>query len=151
MHTYQLAPADPSQVEEIAAFIERVIETSVDASTDEKSAFIANTRKNLSKWLDAPDRCVHIVAIAGGQLAGVVLVREFWNLCHLFVSPDHQRHGLGRRLIEEALARCAGRSPHGLVRLNSSRNAMSFYRHMGFTEAQDAPQALRGVQFVRPV
>ena len=151
VRAYAVAPAEASQSSRIASFIERVIETSVDASPDEKAAFIANTRQNLSKWLDAPERCVHLVAHNDGELAGEVLVREFWNLCHLFVAPEHQSRGLGRRLLEEALAACAGRSPRGVIRLNSSRNAVGFYKRHGFVEAQDVPDVYRGVQFVRPV
>lgn len=125
--------AEVSESEEIASFIERVIATSVDAAKEEKLAFVANVRKNLALWSAEPERSVHLAAWDGTELVGVVLVREFWNLCNLFVAAEYQSKGLGRQLIERALATCAGRSPSGRVRLNASRNAVGFYQHMGFS------------------
>jgi GNAT superfamily N-acetyltransferase len=132
MYTYRAATAE--DVDPIARFIEQVITTSVDASATEKEAFVVNTRKNLSKWLEAPDLSFHLVALAGSHLVGVVLVREFWNLCHLFVAPECQSSGLGRALLQQAVAACTGKSPYGALRLNSSRNALGFYLHFGFVK-----------------
>jgi GNAT superfamily N-acetyltransferase len=143
---YALDPAAVDMREAIAQFIERVIVDSVDASPEQKASFVANTRANLLRWAAAPDTSLHLTAAVGDELAGVVLVRDYWNLCHLFVAPAHQGRGLGRQLVEAALSGCKHRSPRGVVRLNSSRNALGFYRHMGFIEVADAPPHLRGVQ-----
>lgn len=146
---YILESADPEESEALATFVERVIIESVDAAPSEKAAFIANTRKNLAKWAAEPDASFHVVGRANGTLAGVVLVRDYWNLCHLFVAAEHQGRGLGRQLLEAALLGCAGRSPRGCIRLNSSRNALEFYKHMGFSPVLDAPAPYQGIQFER--
>jgi GNAT superfamily N-acetyltransferase len=151
MRQYTLEPAAPSDVHMIGSFIERVIMDCVDASPTQKAAFVANTAKNLAKWAEEPDGSLHVVVRANRTFAGVVLVRDFWNLCHLFVAPEHQGHGLGRKLVDVALRGCAGRSPRGYVRLNSSRNAVGFYRHIGFSEVLDAPGAYRGIKFEKRV
>ncbi len=148
---YSLRDAVADDAEAISAFMEHVILTCVEAGADEKAPFVANTRRNLDQWLGAPALSFHLAAWLDDELVGVVMVRDFWNLCHLFVAPRHQGHGLGRRLLESALAACAARSPRGCVRLNASRNAIGFYRHMGFAEVLDATPPYRWIQFERAV
>lgn len=151
-HMYTLRSARIEEAESIAAFMERVIWTSVDAAPDEKAAFVTNTRKNLALWMAAPEGSLHLTAhVEDGALAGVVMAREFWNVCHLFIAPEHQGKGLGRRMLEAAITECSGRSPRGCLRLNSSRNASDFYRRMGFSVVPDAPMHVRGMQFERAV
>ena len=70
--------------------------------------------------------------MADGRIVGVVLVKNFWNLCSLFVDPTVQWRGIGRLLIESAIEPCRGRSPRSAIWLNASPNAVTFYRHMGF-------------------
>ena len=122
---------------------------SVEASPEEKAAFAANVCKNIAGWRDAPARSLHLKCMVGGELAGVVLVRDFWNLCNLFVAPQHQSRGLGRALLEAALAGCRGRSPRQVVRLNAARNAVGFYRRMGFVEVAQAAPGTGAVLFER--
>jgi hypothetical protein len=50
---YTLRSAAIQEAEPIAGFMEHVIATSVEASPDEKAAFVANTRKNLKIWVAA--------------------------------------------------------------------------------------------------
>lgn len=104
-------------VADIAALIAHVIDVSVDAAPQEKAAFVQNTQRNL------------------------------WNLCHLFVRPGHQSRGVGRALMEAAIARCAGRSEHGYLRLNAARNAVGFYRRLGFAEVTGDPVLHGAVRF----
>lgn len=149
MYRLETVKAELAEARAVAAFIERVIAESVDATPSEKAAFVANTRTNLDKWLSAPEASFHLAARAGTDLVGVVLVRDYWNLCHLFVHPEFQRRGIGRRLLEAAIQACAERPSRGYVRLNASRNAIDFYKRMGFTEVADAPVAYRGMRFER--
>lgn len=141
--------AEPLEMQAVAEFMERVIAESVDASPSEKAAFIANTRSNLAKWISGPEGSFHVCARAGADMAGVVLVREYWNLCHLFVAPEWQSRGIGRKLLEAAHHACAEHGGRGSIRLNASRNAVGFYKKMGFTEVLDAPAVYQGMQFER--
>ena len=132
---------------DVAAFIERVVATSVDATDAEKAAFLENIRANLAMWQEAPEAALHLKFTIGGVLAGVVMVKAFWNLCHLFVEPRQQKQGVGRALLEAAIAGCKDKSSRQYLRLNSSRNAITFYEHMGFVPVRDAPAPFTGVQY----
>ena len=146
---YTLEPVGIDETARIASFIEQVIAVSVAASEDEKALFVQQTRKHLDKWMEAPEQSLHLKCVDRAALAGVLLVRDFWNLCHLFVSPEHQGRGIGRALIDAAVAQCAGRSPHGYLRLFSARNAVGFYRRVGFRELTDLPTHHGIVRFER--
>ena len=55
-------------------------------------------------------------------------------LCDLAVEPDVQGAGVGKRLIDEVLARCAGTE---LV-LRDSNLSSGFYEHLGFQPVDNA-------------
>lgn len=138
----------PDEAPAVAAFIERTIALSVDATDVEKESFVRNVRSNLDAWQQHPAGALHLKSVDGdGALAGVVMVKAYWNLCHLFVEPRFQGQGIGKALMQAAIDGCRGRSPRQCLRLNASRNAVGFYRHMGFTLAADAPPAFAGVQY----
>jgi ribosomal protein S18 acetylase RimI-like enzyme len=149
MCTLEPVKAEPAEMQAVADFIERVIAESVDASPAEKNAFVSNTRSNLAKCLLDPSASFHVCARAGTELVGVVLVRDHWNLCHLFVAPDWQGRGIGRMMLEAAHKACIERGTRGYIRLNAARNAVGFYKKMGFTQVPDAPAAHQGMQFER--
>jgi GNAT superfamily N-acetyltransferase len=116
-------PAEAADAAEIKAMMARVITERV----------VQNTAANVDWWLQNPAECVHLKCIANGRVAGVVLVKNFWNLCSLFVEPSVQGQGMGRLLLESAIAACRGRSPKSAIWLNASPLAVDFYRHMGFS------------------
>ncbi len=143
-----ILPVEAPEAPAIADFIERTIALSVDATDLEKESFVRNVRSNLEAWQQHPVGALHLKAVDGdGALAGVVMVKQYWNLCHLFVEPRFQGQGIGKGLMQAAIDGCRGRSPRQCLRLNASRNAVGFYRHMGFTLAADAPPAFAGVQY----
>jgi ribosomal protein S18 acetylase RimI-like enzyme len=55
-------------------------------------------------------------------------------LCDLAVEPDVQGLGVGKRLVERVLERCAGTE---LVLRDSSLSA-GFYERLGFTRVENA-------------
>lgn len=144
---HAIEPARIEDVADIAALIAHVIDVSVDATPQDKAAFLQNTQRNLERWRLDGEQSVHLKCTENGALVGVVLVRDCWNLCHLFVRPDRQSRGAGRALVEAAIARCAGRSEHGYLRLNAARNAVGFYRRLGFTQAPGDPALHGAVRF----
>lgn len=136
-----------TQTKAIAEFSERVILESVDASPEQKAAFVANVRKNIEAWQRSPASGLHMKALGGGRLVGAILVRDYWNLCNLFVARGAQGRGIGSALIRCAVDACRSKSPRGYIRMNSSQNAIGFYQHLGFQEVVDAPAHYSAVQF----
>jgi len=55
-------------------------------------------------------------------------------LCDLAVEPDVQRAGVGTRLVDETLARCAGTE----MVLRDSSISSGFWAHLGFTPVGNA-------------
>ena len=138
---------EPHEAPQVAAFIERVIGASVDGSEDEKKAILVHIHAKLGFWLQHPEAIVHLKVRADEALVGVVMVRAFWNLCHLFVAPEFQGQGVGRALVTAAVAACQGKSPRQYLQLNSTRNAAGFYERLGFVLVPDAPPPLTGIQY----
>lgn len=120
----------------VKAFMVRVIAHSVTREGALLADLRANVDGNVDWWLAHPHDAVHLQAVQGGRLVGVILVKQFWNLCSLFVEPASQGLGLGRGLVEAAIARCAGRSPKQALWLNAAPGAIGFYRALGFMDRQ---------------
>jgi GNAT superfamily N-acetyltransferase len=73
------------------------------------------------------------VAGVEGALAGfasVVPKLPFWELEHLWVLPAHSNNGIGRQLLEHALAAALVAGACGLA-IDSDPNAEGFYRRCG--------------------
>ena len=132
----------------IAVLITETLETSVDASAEEKAHFLSSMLSNLEWACQHPDQCVHLVYIRAKRLVGVILVKEHWNLCALMVEPAEHRSGVGVALLDLAVMLCRGRSPQAALRLNASRNAVGFYLAQGFeiVEGADALQRTTPMQ-----
>ena len=147
----RIVPVEVGEAADVAHFIERVIRASVDASDKEKEDFIVHTRRNVEAWAAAPEGALHLKCEDAGALLGVVMAKQHWNLCHLFVAPAAQGRGIGRALLETAVEACRTRAVRPYVRLNSARNAVGFYERLGFVRVPDAPAAFAGLQFELPL
>lgn len=83
------------------------------------------------------------VACLDGTPAGfIALLGTFVG--GLFIAPDHQGHGLGRLLVEDALAR------HGALSLEvytANEAAFGFYKALGFREISRRPEDDEGYPF----
>jgi GNAT superfamily N-acetyltransferase len=106
----------------------------IRATTDHahQSDTIENVSSNLDYWTNNPGQCVHLVAENKTSIIGVILIKDYWNLCSLFVDVEHHRQGIGRVLTQAATDMCRGRSPMGAIFLNSSPFAVAFYSALGF-------------------
>ncbi len=125
-----LRPAALEDKEAILALMVGVIQTAIEAQHQAET--IQNVSSNLDSWARQPEASVHLLATRGSAIIGVVLIKDFWNLCSLFVQRSEQGLGIGRRLTLAALQACKGRSPIGAVYLNAAPGAVAFYRRLGF-------------------
>lgn len=129
-----LSPITESDLNDIRKIIRAAIHGSV-AQTDAEAEFlIEDIEKSLDGWFEFRDNACHLKYSESGAIAGFIIVKEFWNLSHLFVLPECQGKGLGRALVEEAIRVCRGRSPKDRIQLYSSSVAAGFYAAMGFTQ-----------------
>lgn len=89
-----------------------------------------------------PDREAVFVALVDGQVAGYVHIEKYntlyfetmANVLGIAVSSRFRRHGIGRKLIEQA-ERWAEENEIYLMRLNSGlrrKEAHEFYRRLGY-------------------
>lgn len=63
-----------------------------------------------------------------------IWVKQFRNLAELFVSLLHHRQGIGVSLLNAAINCCRPISAKGLLRVNSSADAVDFYKKHGFVD-----------------
>ena len=140
-------PARFEEAEAIRGLMRRVIEVTV--APPFRPDTIENVEGNIAVWLDRPARCVHLVAAGNGAIVGVILVKDFWNLCSLFVEQSQQGRGVGRLLVEAAVLACKPLSPKKAIVLNASPNAVGFYEHLGFRPHESAQQLPPGVRSMR--
>ena len=89
-----------------------------------------------------------LVAVQGERIVGVAEVRDEHHISLLFVDADFQKRGIGRALVRQALESArATRDDLPAVTVNSSPNAVSFYRRLGF-EPSGPEQTIDGLSFV---
>jgi GNAT superfamily N-acetyltransferase len=117
---------------EVCALVDRVFSEFVagDFPPEGVRAFGAyNSPGPLSRRCDGDHFC--LVAESDGRIAGMIEMRDHSHVSMLFV--EERGRGLGRALLERALAVCRERNP-GLetVSVHSSRFAVPFYGRFGF-------------------
>ena len=72
------------------------------------------------------------VAEQDGMVVGEIAMSE--GISSLFVLPEYQKMGIGKRLIATAIPGWAEKSKKDIVIVNSSPNAVSFYENIGFAQ-----------------
>ena len=142
-----LRAARPEDSTAILALMVRVVTASIAPA--HRAETIESVTENLDVWCRAPARSVHLVAVERDDVVGVILVKAFWNLCSLFVAPERQRSGIGRKLVLLAIHECLGKSPRQAIYLNAAPGAVSFYKALGFTSRESSQQLPPGFQAMR--
>lgn len=104
----------------------------------DRSALVDRTQEN------------HFVKVAelDGDIIGIIEIRSKSHIARFFVAAEHQRKGVGRKLLNAAVEECVSSKPDiSKITVNSSPNAVSAYRAFGF-EAQDGERTVNGIRFV---
>jgi GNAT superfamily N-acetyltransferase len=121
-------------LEKVRMLVARSIRHSVAQTKDEAEFLIADVGTSLDAWRADPSNALHLLHENEGLIAGVILVKKYWNLCNLFVDPSAQRRGIGRSLLESVILICRQQSPRGKLMVNSSTVALPFYEACGFRQ-----------------
>jgi GNAT superfamily N-acetyltransferase len=148
MATIEKRVAEVGDSERIAALIRELAEKFIlcDFSAEGKSRFLSDhTSMRMADRIRAGFH--YRIAEFDDQLVGVVGVRDWAHLYHLFVAEKFQGRGLARALWEQAKAECFERGNPGTFTVNSSKNAVPVYEKFGFVATSSAQEA-GGVQFV---
>lgn len=89
---------------------------------------------------------VYHVAVAGGELAGFIAVRDRSHLFQLFVDKRWQRQGVARQLWEVAQAAARVGGEPGVRTVNASNFAVPVYEAFGFVRSAPT-QCKKGIYF----
>jgi ribosomal protein S18 acetylase RimI-like enzyme len=135
----QIQDVQPEDTEALDALMRHVVTTSITLESDEMAEVLGNIQKNLHWAQQNASSVVHLKCVDDTGIVGVVLIKNFWNLCSLFVDPGVQRQGIGRALLTEAIRRSLALNDRGHVRVNSAPNAVQFYRSLGFSIIDGQP------------
>lgn len=117
-------------IEQLKYIARDAVTTSVTIGEAESSALLQSIELDVERYFDCP----HSFYFKAGfdSPVGYILVKEYWNLAHLFVSPEYQGRGVGGRLLASAMNACRANNEKGFMRVNSSLNAVGFYERHGF-------------------
>lgn len=136
---------------ELLDLMSSVICSSVTQDVALQTSYIDNVAKNLYWWAANPASGCHLKAVDNQTIVGVVLVKNFWNLCSLFVVPEYHRQGIGRALMMAAIEECREKSERKAIHLNVAANAIPFYQAIGFIpreSKQSQPVGVQAMQFL---
>jgi ribosomal protein S18 acetylase RimI-like enzyme len=133
-----IRPARPDEYDEIA----RVwMESWVSTGLEEASNFLlANLRARVLREIE--NGWSLYVADDGGRIAAILALRPPDHLDQLFVAPDYQRKGLGRRLLAFTHEQLRGEIRLRCVRENDK--AWRWYEREGFVFEKEAVEPMTG-------
>ena len=126
----------PDELETVRALIERVFVafvapdyTPLGCATFRKFIAPEELRRQASEF----GQTLLVAADDSGRLAGVVAYRLGLHISMLFVEPEAQRKGLGRRLVAAAETACRTADP-ALTRMtvSAASSAIGFWTAVGF-------------------
>ena len=129
-----LSPIEDGDFDELSSLVAVAVRESVTDDEEDARFLTEDIVRSLSTWRTSNSKGFHAKYSVEDAAVGFVIVKEYWNLSHLFVLPRHQGRGIGRHLLEAAIQACRDKSPRGKIQLNSSSNAADFYAARGFTQ-----------------
>jgi ribosomal protein S18 acetylase RimI-like enzyme len=139
--TFAIRVATPEDAPALSHLAQRA-----KASWGYPAAWLESWRELLTIRPETLRGAMGFVAEAGSEVLGVCVLEaraSEWSLEHLWIAPERQRQGIGRRLLQHALeaARRAGATRIGI---EADPYAASFYRALGARPDGDVPAPMPG-------
>jgi predicted GNAT family N-acyltransferase len=145
----KIESATKLDIGEIAAFIKVVYDNAIaptysDQGNHEFYKYIdleaIDKRFNVDHWM--------LKALDDGKLVGIMEIRKNEHLSMLFVDSDHQRQGMGRKLLTAAISKIKAENPdQTTITTHSTPNAVPAYERLGFIRMSEE-QNVNGIRFV---
>jgi len=121
-----------SDLELLCTIISDAIRSSVIVTDAEAKVLIEEVKQSLITWYNSGADGFSATYCMDNEIAGFIVVKEYWNVSHLFVSPRYQKQGIGKALVSQAINSCKEKSPKKKMLLNSPTSAVDFYTAIGF-------------------
>jgi ribosomal protein S18 acetylase RimI-like enzyme len=133
--------ADPSDVERLARFNERMAD-----ETEDKALDAGTVRAGVRHMINAPDRGFYLLAERGGKVVGSLMITTewsdwrngtFWWIQSVYVRPETRRQGVYASLHAEVKSRAEAADDVCGLRLyveKDNRAARETYTALGMTE-----------------
>jgi hypothetical protein len=80
-------PIEDSDHAAIRYVLAAAIRETVTETEDEAEHLITDVERSLAKWEHTKAKSHHLKHVQDGIITGFVIVKEYWNLSHLFVLP----------------------------------------------------------------
>lgn len=88
------------------------------------------------------------IATLDTEILGVIEVRDNNHIALFFVDGRFQRKGIGKKLLQKALALCGTNDfKFSKITVNASPNSIVAYKTLGF-KPTDVEQCINGIRFV---
>ena len=89
-----------------------------------------------------------MVAVADGNIASIIEMRDFEHVALFFTDGLYQGRGVGGTLMKKAVSVCRKKRPNlSTITVNASPNAVDIYTKLGFAK-KDSEQLKNGIRFV---
>ena len=95
-----------SDIDEIRKLIAMAVKTSVVSCEEDAEVLMEDIDTSLDWWLLNKAESCHFKYVLDGKIVGVILIKDYRNLCNLFVHPDYYMQGIGRALFEAVAPLC---------------------------------------------
>lgn len=142
----EATPEDAGRISTLIASLARYFLADADRPQDAGAFFETIAPATIAASI-ASGRYRYHLAERGGELAGIVGVRDAGHLYHLMVAEPLHGQGIASTLWGAAKKAASLDGNTGKFTVNSSLNAVPVYQRFGFTATHDV-QVQNGIAFV---
>lgn len=104
----------------------------------------AVTERAIREYMEQGFR--YMVALARHEIVGVIAIKDYRHMFHLFVDKDHHNKGIARQLWDTISRDSIKQGQTEKFTLNSTSYALPVYQRWGFTTT-DELQTRHGISF----
>jgi len=143
----QMKPGEETEVSDLvkSVFMEFVAPGYEQQGVDEFLSFV--TPEKLRGRTQRKESFI-LTARENAALVGIIEIKDIYHVALLFVSENHHRQGIAKKLFEMALAFSRSINPElKEITVNSSPYAVHIYQKLGF-KLNGPEQVVNGIRFI---